>query len=59
MAVVVIGEQLANPAPPALGQQLPQVPGVGLVGLGVPLAAAGERRVGRLGQVRLNLGCFR
>ena len=36
---------------PALGQQLPQVPGVGLVGLGVPLAAAGERGVGRLGQV--------
>src|SRR5260370_37786833 len=25
---------------PALSQQLPQVPGVGLVGLGVPLAAA-------------------
>jgi hypothetical protein len=36
---------------PALGQQLPQVPGAGLTGLGVPLAAAGEGRVGRLGQV--------
>ena len=41
---------------PALGQQLPQVPGVGLVGLGVPLAAAGERGVGRLGQVRAQPG---
>ena len=29
---------------PALGQQLPQVPGVGLVGLGVPLAAARRTR---------------
>ena len=34
---------------PALGQQLPEVPGVGLVGLGVPLAAAGEGSVSRLG----------
>jgi hypothetical protein len=37
---------------PAVGQQHPQVPAVGLVGLGVPLAAAGERGVGRLGQMR-------
>jgi hypothetical protein len=37
---------------PALGQQLPQVPGVGLVRLGVPLAAAGERGASRLGNVR-------
>ena len=37
---------------PPLGQQHPQVPAVGLVGLGVPLAAAGERGVGRLGQMR-------
>jgi hypothetical protein len=28
------------------------VPGVGLAGLGVPLAAAGERGIGRLGQMR-------
>jgi len=28
------------------------VPGVGLIGLGVPLAAAGERGIGRLGQMR-------
>ena len=41
---------------PALGQQHPQVPAVGLVGLGVPLAAAGERGVGRLGQMRRNAG---
>jgi len=41
---------------PALGQQLPQVPAVGLVGLGVPLAAAGERGVGRLGQMRRDPG---
>jgi hypothetical protein len=32
---------------PAVGQQHPEVPGVGLVGLGVPLAAAGGRGVGR------------
>jgi hypothetical protein len=32
------------------------VPAVGLVGLGVPLAAAGERGVGRLGQVRRDPG---
>jgi hypothetical protein len=37
---------------PALGQQRPQVPGVGLVGLGVPLAAASGRGVGRLAEVR-------
>jgi len=37
---------------PGLGQQHPQVPRVGLIGLGVPLAAAGERGVGRLGQMR-------
>jgi hypothetical protein len=36
---------------PALGQQHPQVPRVGLVGLGMPLAAAGERSIGRLGQM--------
>ena len=41
---------------PALGQQHPQVPAVGLVGLGVPLAAAGERGVGRLGQMRRDPG---
>jgi len=41
---------------PPLGQQHPQVPAVGLAGLGVPLAAAGERRVGRLGQVRRDAG---
>ena len=38
---------------PAVGQQLPQVPGVGL---GVPLAAAGEGGVGRLGDVRRDAG---
>jgi hypothetical protein len=41
---------------PALGQQLPQVPAVGLVGLSVPLAAAGERGVGRLCQMRRDAG---
>jgi hypothetical protein len=41
---------------PALGQQLPQVPGVGLVGLGMPLAAAGEGGVGRLGDMRRDPG---
>ncbi|MGH3409124.1 MAG: hypothetical protein ACRDRJ_42495, partial [Streptosporangiaceae bacterium] len=41
---------------PALGQQLPQVPRVGLVGLGVPLAAPGERGIGRLGQMRRDAG---
>ena len=48
-----------NPAlrQPALGQQLPQVPAVGLAGLGVPFAAAGERGTGRLGQVRRDPGC--
>jgi hypothetical protein len=34
------------------GQVRPQVPAVCLVGLGVPLAAAQRRGVGRLGQVR-------
>jgi hypothetical protein len=37
---------------PALGQQRPQVPGVGLVGLGVPFPPAPCRGVGRLGQMR-------
>jgi hypothetical protein len=37
---------------PALGQQHPQMPAVGLVGLGVPLAAARKGGVGRLGQMR-------
>ena len=41
---------------PALGQQLPQVPRVGLVGLGVPLAAPRERCVSRLGDVRRDAG---
>jgi hypothetical protein len=41
---------------PALGQQLPEVPAVGLVGLGMPLAAAGERGVGRLGQMHRDPG---
>jgi hypothetical protein len=41
---------------PALGQQQPQVPAVGLIGLGVPLAAAGERGIGRLGQMRRDAG---
>ncbi len=34
------------------GQVRPQVPAVGLIGLGVPLAAAQRRGVSRLGQVR-------
>jgi hypothetical protein len=33
---------------PAFGQQRPQMPGVGLVGLGVPLAPAGRGGIGRL-----------
>jgi hypothetical protein len=37
---------------PAIGQQLPQVPGVGLVSLGTPLAATGGRPVSRLGGMR-------
>jgi hypothetical protein len=37
---------------PALSQQRPEVPGVGLVGLGVPLAAAGGGGVGRLADMR-------
>src|SRR5216683_5194662 len=41
---------------PALSQQLPQVPAVGLIGLGVPLAAAGEGGVRRLGQMRRDAG---
>jgi hypothetical protein len=41
---------------PALGQQHPQMPGVGPVGLGVPLAAPGERSVGRLSQMRRDPG---
>jgi hypothetical protein len=32
------------------------MPAVGLVGLGVPLAAAGERGVGRLGQMHRDAG---
>jgi len=41
---------------PALGQQLPQVPRVSLVRLGVPLAAAGESGVSRLGDMRRHTG---
>ena len=41
---------------PALGQQHPQVPGVGLVGLGVPFPPAPCRGVGRLGQMRRDPG---
>jgi hypothetical protein len=41
---------------PALGQQHPQVPAIGLIGLGVPLAAAGEGGVSRLGQMRCDTG---
>jgi hypothetical protein len=41
---------------PALGQQFPEVPRVGLAGLGVPLAAASERGIGRLGDVRRDPG---
>jgi hypothetical protein len=37
---------------PALGQQHPQVPRVGLISLGVPLTAPRERDIGRLGQMR-------
>jgi hypothetical protein len=37
---------------PAVGQQLPQVPGIGLVGLGMPLPAAGSRGVSRLADMR-------
>ena len=32
------------------------MPGVGLIGLGVPLAAAGERGISRLGHVRRDAG---
>jgi hypothetical protein len=47
-----------DPAPgqPALGQQLPELPRVGLAGLGVPLTAPGERGIGRLGDVRRDTG---
>src|SRR5229473_1062900 len=41
---------------PSLTQQRPKVPAVGLVGLGVPLAAAGEGGVRRLGQMRRDAG---
>jgi hypothetical protein len=41
---------------PTLGQQLPAVPRVGLVGLGVPLATAGERGIRRLGNMRRAAG---
>jgi len=41
---------------PALGQQHPEVPGIGLVGLGVPFAAAGEGGAGRLADVRREAG---
>jgi hypothetical protein len=41
---------------PPLGQQHPQVPAVGPVGLGMPLAAAGERGISRLGQVHRDPG---
>jgi hypothetical protein len=41
---------------PALGEQLPEVPRVGLVGLGVPLAAPRERGIGRLGDMRRDTG---
>jgi len=41
---------------PALGQQHPQMPRVGLAGLGVPLAAARGSGAGRLGQVRRGAG---
>jgi hypothetical protein len=41
---------------PALGQQHPQVPGVGLAGLGAPLAAPQRGGVGRLGQMRRDPG---
>jgi hypothetical protein len=37
---------------PALGQQRPQVRGVGFVGLGVPLAATGSGGVRRLAHMR-------
>jgi hypothetical protein len=47
-----------NPAlrQPALGQQHPQVPGVGLIGLGVPFPPPPCRGVGRLGQMRRDPG---
>jgi len=37
---------------PALGQQCPQVPGIGLVGLGMPLAATRRRGIGWLPDMR-------
>jgi hypothetical protein len=47
-----------DPAPrdPVAVQQLAQQPGVGAVGLGPPLAAAGGGGVGRLGQLRPDPG---
>jgi hypothetical protein len=41
---------------PALGQQHSEVPRVGFIGLGVPLAAAGEGGIGRLGQMHRDAG---
>jgi hypothetical protein len=41
---------------PPLGQQRPEVPGVGLVGLGMPLAATQRGGAGRLAQMRGNPG---
>jgi len=41
---------------PALGQQLPQMPRISLVSLGVPLAATGERGISRLGDMRRDTG---
>jgi len=41
---------------PALSQQLPQVPGIGPVGLGAPLAAPRRGSIGRLGQVHRDPG---
>jgi hypothetical protein len=47
-----------DPAPgqPALGQQHPEVPRIGLVGLGMPLAAASGGGVGWLADMRGNPG---
>jgi hypothetical protein len=41
---------------PAVGEQVPQQPGVGAVGLGPPFRPARGRGVGRLGQMRLGAG---
>jgi hypothetical protein len=51
-AQIIVGLQQR----PVLGQQLPEVPAAGLAGLGVPLAAAGEGGVRRLGQMRRDAG---